>query len=291
MASATAKWTPIARLDLPRPFSWILSVASSSSWWKSATCSRAFSSDPGPGVEVELQDRPIAVGEDGVPGRQAHELPCSRRRERLGRVDGVLDLSADKLRVRGVGDDDGQLGRRRGLAHEGEEARQRRDPAVEGFRGVVALVLHPVTPGQDLWHRGLQQPTGIVGPADGHEPDKAHDILAVGPLGVFVLGASDPGVKHPIDGQVEAADLFLDRRRRVSEQHGRAGRAGFQVCLEDLWASGALLECTKAPPEPISRGDFCRLAVFPFLARFLAITMHDNIFYQAWSRLEDQGVP
>ena len=68
--------------------------------------------ESGAGVQVELEDGPVAVGDHGVLARKTHQLACPGGGQRAGRRDWLLRLAGDELRVGRVGHDDRQLWRR-----------------------------------------------------------------------------------------------------------------------------------------------------------------------------------
>ena len=92
--------------------------------------------DPGPGVEEELDDRPVAEVEDRVSGRQPHELPGPRRREGLGLVARVGRPARDELGVGRVGDRDREPELGGDPLEVLVEARERGDPPVDGLGGL-----------------------------------------------------------------------------------------------------------------------------------------------------------
>ena len=65
--------------------------------------------DPGPGIEEELDDGPVAVVEHRVARRQTHELPCTGGRQGFRLIPGIGRAPGDELGVGRVGDRDGQL--------------------------------------------------------------------------------------------------------------------------------------------------------------------------------------
>jgi hypothetical protein len=82
-----------------------------------------------------------------------------------------------------------------------------------------------IAPGVDVGHGGLQEPDRVVGPGDLAE---AHDVLAVGALGVLARAAGDPGLEDPGDREEELSHPLLDPAR------GGAGENRRQVADESL---------------------------------------------------------
>src|SRR5436190_21837581 len=70
--------------------------------------------EPRPGVEIELQDRPVPVVDERLADRKGEELPGPGRRQREGLVNRVAPGAGDELTVGGVRDDDWQPEFRRG---------------------------------------------------------------------------------------------------------------------------------------------------------------------------------
>ena len=218
IAWAAAKCRPIFRRR--SPFSCRAIVASSPSWWKSRDLQPAAGADPGPGVEEELQDRPVPVVQHRVAGRQPHELPGPGRREGPPLVARVGGAAGDELGMRRVRDGDGQPQLRGGALEVLVEAGERGDPAVDRL-GRLVLGDHQIPEGQHVGHGHGEQPGRVVGPAQPQVLAEGHDVPAVGPLGMLRRPAGDPALEDVGDGVVETLDLGGDLRRRPAEQDGR----------------------------------------------------------------------
>ena len=147
------------------------------------------------GIDEQLQDGAVAVFQDRLARRQAHELPGADDGERPGLIAGISRFTGDELRVRGIGhcNEQAQLGR--SAVKILVEAGKRADAPIEGF-GRRAVILHPIAEGLDIHDRNLKQPNGVLGPADASEMHERHDVFAVRALRMLRLPARDPGLEN-----------------------------------------------------------------------------------------------
>ena len=112
-------------------------------------------SEAGDRIEIELEDGPVAVIEDGITGGQAHELAGAGVRACPSFLATVGGLTAEELGIGRVGRLDGQPELGRGGLEVFEERAQGADPPVEGLRrGPVGNEL--IASGVHDGHRGLQ---------------------------------------------------------------------------------------------------------------------------------------
>jgi hypothetical protein len=197
------------------------------------------------------------------------------RRERARFLAGVGGLAAEELRMRRVGDGDRQSQFGGGGLEVFEETGERSDPPVEGFWGGPAGD-EMIAPGVDVGDGGVEEHRRILRPADASEADEAHDVLAVGALGVRAGAARDPGFEDLRDGMEELLDAHLDTT-------GDAGGEDGGQLAEDALGGDDL--CTRGLVRLFNSRD-CVHAPLP--SRLL-LTAHDNRFYHAPSTSAFQG--
>jgi len=161
------------------------------------------------GIEVEFYNRSVAMRQDRIARRDVQQLPGARRWQRKRFFARIGRLARDELRMRRVGNQDGQaqLGRRQRQVL--VKRRKRGNSVIDGFgRGAnggqhVAVRLH-------VRHRDRQEPMRLLRPENPAVPDEGQNPVPVRAAGVDAFGAVDPAFEDFINGGVEVFDPAAD---------------------------------------------------------------------------------
>lgn len=173
-----------------------------------------------PGIEINLEDRSIAVIDQVVAHRHSHQLPRPGRRQGFGFVAGIGRAARDELRVGWIGHRDRQPELGRGGRQIFIEGREGRNPPQDGLRRHAGLV-HQPAPVKHVRDRDLEQIGRIPGPVEFQKLDEAHHVGPVRATRMRTMAALDPGLEDLRHRQIELLNAAGHLRRLMAGENRR----------------------------------------------------------------------